>query len=183
MKITLINGNPDAADTSFDDLVEDISGALEGKGHAVELFSLKELKVIPCTGCWGCWVKTPGECLFDDDTMNIRRSAIHSGLVVFASPMIMGFTSALLKKVQDKLIPLLHPYIELVNNECHHRRRYDKYPRIGLLYKKETDTSDEDLSIMTAIYERFALNFRSGLRFALSIEEPVKNICHEIGPN
>ena len=67
-----------------------------------------------CVGCFGCWVKTPGECVSKDGSHDIRREVINSDLVLFASPLIMGFTSALLKKAHDKLIPLIHPYFELV---------------------------------------------------------------------
>ncbi|RCV65217.1 hypothetical protein C5S53_04795 [Methanophagales archaeon] len=74
----------------------------------------------------------------------------------------MGFPSAVLKIAMDKLIPLLLPYIKLVDNtECHHEKRYDKeYPLIGLLIEKGDDTDSEDIGIVIDIFVRFAIDFR-----------------------
>lgn len=180
MKITLINGNPDSSNSSFESKVNDLSGLLKLKGHTTSYFRLAENKIIPCTGCWGCWVKTPGECLFSDDSEKIRNEIIHSSWVIFASPIIIGFTSALLKKMQDKLIPLVHPYIELVNDECHHKKRYDNYPKMGLLYAKDYDTDLEDLEIINDMYHRLALNLKTEFLFCKSIEEPKELLIHEI---
>jgi multimeric flavodoxin WrbA len=132
-----------------------------------------------CNGCWGCWVKTPGECQVPDDAETVREETINSDLVLFASPMIMRFTSALLKKTMDKLIPLLHPYIELVRKECHHRKRYDKYPKIALLLDK-TGADEEDVSITVSIFERFALNFKNRLNFVEYTTNPVQEVIDEI---
>lgn len=180
MQITILNGNPEKDNTRFESGVRNLSSKLELSGHKVEVFTLREMNITSCTGCWGCWVKKPGECLFPDDTHLIRNSVIHADLVIFASPLIFGFTSALLKLVQDKLIPLLHPYIELVNNESHHQGRYEKYPKLALLYQPEPETDKEDIQIVKHIYERLALNFRSKLLFCYPIEEPATTLIHEI---
>jgi hypothetical protein len=178
--VSILNGNPDNSNVQFDLHLEKIKKHLESNDHRVEIFYLRDLKIISCTGCWGCWVKTPGECLFEDDSKMVREKVIHSDWLIFASPLIMGFTSALLKMFQDKLIPLLHPYIELIDNECHHMKRYDQYPLLGLLYGKEPDTDKQDIEIVTDIYKRFALNFRSELKFSKSIEEPFELLTNEI---
>ena len=85
--------------------------------------------------------------------------------------------------MQDKMIPLVHPYIELVNNECHHVKRYDRYPKLGLIFAKEPETDSEDIRIVTDIYKRLALNMKSELIFSRSIEEPIDNLIHEIVHN
>jgi multimeric flavodoxin WrbA len=183
MTITLINGNPENGSNYFDAYVKDLSTELKRQGNTIHSFTLRENRIIPCTGCWGCWVKTPGECLFQEDTREIRDKTIHSDWVIFLSPLIMGFTSALMKKVQDKMIPLLHPYIELVENECHHEKRYDKYPRVGLIYAREKDSDAEDIQIVHDIYQRFALNFKNELALFASIEDPLESITHEVHRN
>ena len=58
-------------------------------------------------------MRTPGECAKRDDSEVVCRAVITSDLVVLASPLIMGFTSALLKRGIDQFIPLIHPYIEI----------------------------------------------------------------------
>lgn len=180
MQVTLINGNPENGSSYFEAYVKDLSSTLKLRGIKSSCFHLRTSNIKPCRGCWGCWVKTPGECLFDDDSRLLREKVIHSDWIIFLSPLILGFTSALLKKTQDKLIPLLHPYMELVNNECHHQKRYSNYPKIGLIYSLEKDTDDEDLTIISDIYSRFALNFKSELGLFKSIDEPIENLTDEI---
>ena len=180
MTITILDGNPKNGSTHFNSYITDLKSLLKLKGHTVKLFTLREMDIKSCTGCWGCWVKTPGECIIPDDSIEIRKVIINSEWLIFASPLIMGFTSALLKIIQDKLIPLVHPYIELVNDECHHKKRYDDYPKIGLVYGKEPDTDMEDIRIVTDIYKRMALNFKSKLIFAESIEFEPKKLTNEV---
>ena len=104
MQITILNGNPDVDNTLFDDYLKRLSDALASDGHTVTAFELRAMDIKYCNGCWGCWVKTPGECAVKDESRDVRRAAIHSDLVLWASPVIMGFYSALLKKVADKFI-------------------------------------------------------------------------------
>ena len=114
--------------------------------------------------------------MFKDESHSVCREYINSDFVIFVSPVIRGFTSALLKKTQDKLIPLLHPYIELVQGECHHKKRYDRYPGIGIILEKDPDTDDEDIAITTDMFHRFALNLKTELAFSLLTDQPVKEV-------
>lgn len=180
MKITILNGNPDHQNSNFETYLDKIALALDDLGLTVKTINLRDKDVHSCTGCWGCWVKTPGECLVADDSINIRQEIIWSDLVIFASPLIMGFTSALLKILQDKMIPLLHPYMELVNNEVHHQKRYNQYPGLALIYEPEPETDEEDIQIITSIYQRLALNFKSELIFSASTRLPLEKIVNEI---
>ncbi|MBA7553532.1 hypothetical protein ES705_46125 [subsurface metagenome] len=82
--------------------------------------------------------------------------------------------------VQDKLIALVHPYIELVDNECHHFKRYDRYHEIALVYQRAEDTDEDDIKIVTNIYRRFALNFKSKLIFSKDINEPTEELAHAL---
>jgi hypothetical protein len=164
MKVVVLNGNPDSKNAAFDGYLVDLKGHLGGKGHIVDLLCLREMDFRFCVGCFGCWVKTPGMCVSGDASHDVDRRAINSGLVLFASPLLVGFPSALLKKAQDKFIGLLHPFIELVEGECHHIRRYERYPYLGILVEPEADTDEEDLEIIEDIYRRTSLNFRSALR-------------------
>ena len=94
--------------------------------------------------------------------------------------MIAGFTSSTLKKITDRLIVLLHPYIKLINGESHHQKRYNKYPDFGLILKKETDTDNEDLDIVNDIYDRFAINFHCEKKYMKYIDhDKVEDIIYE----
>ena len=55
-------------------------------------------------------------------------------------------------------------------NEAHHLKRYEKYPRVGLLVERELDTTENDLKIVRDIFSRTALNFKSKLEFLETTE-------------
>jgi multimeric flavodoxin WrbA len=180
MKITILNGNPDASNTMFDDYLRKLSGTLSSDRDEITSFTLRDMNMEYCRGCWGCWVKTPGECVVKDDTREIRRQYIHSDLVLFASPVVMGFTSALLKRAHERLLPLIHPYLELVDGEVHHIARYDKYPLMGLLLEKGEDVDEEDIKIISDIYRRDAINFKTSFCFTRFISDPIEEVANEI---
>jgi multimeric flavodoxin WrbA len=162
MKIVILNGNIDPLN-NFSGLEKQVSEQL-GNEHDVMSCNLSELNIRQCIGCWNCWCKTPGICVHKDEATQVMRSIIHADLVVFASPMMKGFTSSLLKRLQDRMIVLIHPYIEVIEDECHHRKRYAKHPDFALLIQKEADTDEEDMEITTTIYKRLALNFHCQLK-------------------
>ncbi len=180
MKITILNGNSD--NRKFDDYRNNLVKMLKLSDNSVAHFKLKEMEIRHCRGCFGCWLKTPGQCIYKDDSHAICREVINSDFVLFAAPLVMGFPSAVLKIAMDKLIPLLLPYIELVDNkECHHEKRYDKeYPLIGLLIEKGDDTDSEDIEIVSDIFVRFAIDFRTSSRFVMQTDIPVQEVSDEI---
>ena len=182
MKITILNGNSDADNLKFDNYLKELSGLLESSNHTINILKLREMDIKHCIGCFGCWVRTPGQCIFKDDSHDICREVINSDFVLFAAPLVMGFPGAVLKIAMDKLIPLVLPYIEMVNNrECHHEKRYDKeYPSIGLLIEREDDTDSEDIKIVSDIFSRFAINFKSSLYFIKEIDVSVQEVSDEI---
>lgn len=180
MKVAIFNGNPDASDKAFEGYLSELGRELKKAGHSVETVNLRDLNIKPCLGCFGCWLKTPGRCAAEDDSPQVRRAYIGAGLALFASPVRMGFTSALMKRAQDKLIPLLLPYIELAHGECHHVGRYPKYPALGLLLGRN-GADDEDLRIISDVYGRMAWNLKSALAFAKTTECAVKEVADAVG--
>jgi multimeric flavodoxin WrbA len=181
--ISILNGNPDFQNSNLDITIASLEPGLKYAGHTIKIFNLRDMKIKYCDGCFNCWIKSPGECKFNDDTHSIRQSFLFSDFVIFASPIIMGLTSALLKKAIDKLIPLLNPDFEFVNSEVHHKARYAKYPKIGLLLEKVYDTDDESIAIISDIYSRIALNLKTTIGFTLTTSESIERIIHEINSN
>lgn len=179
-KITILNGNPGNRAHGLDSYLEEVETLLESRGHEITSFDLRGMDIRYCTGCWGCWVKTPGECVVKDDSARICRSVIGSDFLLFASPVIMGFTSALLKRACDRLIPMIHPYFEIVNGEVHHRARYDKYPAIGVILEKSEDTDQEDIEIIGDIYSRMAINLKSELCMIRLTEDSAGEVADAI---
>jgi len=184
MKVLIIDGNT-GFDSKYEEYLKSFILENETSGNEVNVFTLRDLNLDYCTGCWSCWVKTPGQCIFPDDTDLVRKEMINSQLVIFVSPLIMGYPTYLIKMVQDKMIPLVHPYIEIINGECHHESRYKKYPQLGLLYYPESNTDDDDLNIIHDLYKRLAINFKSEMVMFENLKEIeiIKNINNEATVN
>jgi len=170
MKITILNGDQGNESSRFTGFLKDLTDKLQ-EDNSVDLYRLQDMNIRYCTGCWSCWWKTPGLCAIRDDSEKILRSVISSDFLIFASPLIQGFTSSTLKKVTDRFVSLLHPYIKLINGESHHRKRYDSYPDFGLIIQREDDTDDANIKIINDIYDRIAINFHSKRRYTHFIED------------
>ncbi len=179
MRITILNGEPDSL-SGFDNFLHKVAQRLAASGHSVTTIELRELDLKGCSGCWGCWVKTPGECVKRDDSATVCRAAIGAELLVLASPVIMGYTSALLKRAADQMIPLVHPYLVIEGGEMHHRARYASYPEFGLLLGAGEDTDAEDIEITTAMWGRMARNLKSRLVFAAVASRSAEEVADEI---
>ena len=179
MRITILNGEPDAS-SAFDSYVLDYSRHLAANGHEVTRLDLRDLDLKGCSGCWGCWVRTPGRCVKRDESARVCQAVITSDLTVFASAVRMGFTSSLLKRAADQLIPLVHPYIVIEGGEMHHRARYERYPAMGLLLAPGVDTDAEDLGITQELWTRTARNMKSSLAFTTIATTPAKEAADEL---
>jgi multimeric flavodoxin WrbA len=161
MQLLILDGQPSATEEAYNSYLKQLVEHLTNKGHTLSTITLRDMNIRSCAGCWGCWVKTPGECVFKDDNTTVCQEYINSDFVLFVSPIIMGFSSALLKMTQDRLIPLVHPYFEFAQGELHHIKRYEKYPLIGLLLEKTPGTDDEDIEITVDLFKRFSINFKT----------------------
>ena len=174
MRITFLNGSPDVC--ALNTYLARLKSSLESDGHFVTQIDLRELSLHYCIGCFGCWVKTPGECVTRDASLEMDRAVINADFVLWAAPLKMGFPSALLKMANDKHLPLIHPYMVVDQGEAHHLRRYSHSPRLGLLLEKEPSTDPLDLKIVTDIYCRTALNFKTRLEFSITTETPIDDL-------
>jgi multimeric flavodoxin WrbA len=179
MKITILNGNPDPS--AFDAYLDQLKTAIEPAGHQVTQLDLRDLALHHCVGCWGCWVKTPGQCTSGDASLEIDRAVINADFVLWAAPLKMGYPAELLKRALDKHLPLIHPYMEVAYGEAHHLRRYVRYPRVALLLEKEAGTDEGDLRIVSDIFGRMAINFKTRLEFSLTTEVLPVELAGRIG--
>lgn len=179
-KIVILNGEPGNNKDSISDYLQNLEVELQTDGKEVKSYHLNKLEVKHCTGCFDCWLKTPGICRFNDDVEEVLRNIIHADLLIFASPLIMGMYSAFLKRFQDRMIPILHPYLEMVNDECHHKKRYPKYPDIGFIFD-ENDATREEIENVHFIHQRMALNMRGDLLLFTSVQQKnYKELSYEI---
>lgn len=178
MKILFLNGS--GSGSAMNSYIRSVTDSLSAKGHEAKELLLRDMKYSPCRGCFNCWVKTPGLCVFRDDGDILCREFLTSDIVVLSSPVIMGYPSALAKNALDRIIPLIHPYLEDVGGEVHHMKRYRKYPALSLLLEKSGDTDNEDLEIINDIFMRAALNLQSSLKFMKLTDSPVEEAVNAI---
>ena len=105
-------------------------------------------------------MKTPGACVKRDASALVCRAVLDADLLIAASPVVMGYTTALLKRALDQMIPLVHPYLIIEGGEMHHRPRYGVYPKFALLLGAGPGTDAEDLDIIRALWSRTARNLK-----------------------
>lgn len=180
MKITVLDGNHDESNEILERYLSELHAAARNSNHEMTVFSIRRMRINHCTGCWNCWLKTPGRCVHRDDAESIYRDIVNTDLLMFASPLQMGFVTTLTRKINERLIPLLLPYVDLFKGEFHHQLRYGKPPVLALLLQPERDTDDVDVDITAEIYQRTALNFRSRLGFVKLTSAPIREVLDEI---
>jgi multimeric flavodoxin WrbA len=175
MHFLVLNGSSVAG--PFEQVVAGVCAHLRERGHAVELVRLRDLELRQCVGCWDCWVKSPGRCRLPDDQEALLVRVLEAHRVVIASPLLLGFPTALTKRCIERFIPLLHPFVTLRQGECHHEKRYDRYPDLALLLEREADTDAEDLDIVADIFARCALNFHGALVATATSDQSIEEVC------
>lgn len=158
--------------TLFDLRVKQDDGMIE----AIQKLSDEHLKVIrlgdqaitACIGCWSCWVKTPGRCVMKDRMAESYPDYVNSDTVFLLMDTAQGFISHKAKAFLDRTIPHYHPYIEIVDGECHHAARYQRYPDMVFYFDPEGLTIQEEQVIEDYLY-RTAYQFQSkGYRMAVN---------------
>jgi len=178
MKALILNSF--GSDSAMNSTLGDLKSKLSAQGVETGELVLRDMKYSPCRGCFNCWVKTPGLCVFKDDGDILCREVLHSDIILLASPVLMGYPSAMVKNALDRIIPLVHPYLEDLDGEVHHMKRYEKIPKMGLLLEKTGDTDDEDITIITEIFQRAALNLQSSLKFVQLTTTSAEELVNEI---
>ncbi|MDD4903095.1 MAG: flavodoxin family protein [Candidatus Bipolaricaulis sp.] len=161
--------------TECRDALAALQQALADAGHLAEVIPLRERTIAPCRGCFGCWIKTPGECVIDDDGRAVARSIARCDVLVYLTPVTFGGVSSELKKALDRMIPNLSPFFARVCGETHHQRRYRKTPRwIGLGVLSQPDCEAE--RVFKTLVERNALNLQSE-RVAAAVVTPASDLA------
>ncbi|MFC2079498.1 flavodoxin family protein [Candidatus Bipolaricaulota bacterium] len=133
---------------------------LADRDWEVTTTSLSELDIAPCIGCFGCWIKTPGECVIDDDGRDVARNIVGSDLVIYLSPIQFGGYSYELKKALDRSIGILSPFFRKVKREVHHKKRYSRYPNVAA-FGWGKRPGDDEADIFENVVRRNAINMHA----------------------
>ncbi len=113
-----------------------------------------------CLGCWSCWLKTPGKCVHKDAMAESTGDYVNADKVILLMDTAQGFIQHGAKAFIDRTIPHYHPYIEIVDGECHHKARYARYPELHFYYDAQGLTPEE-AQIIEDYLTRTAYHFRS----------------------
>ncbi len=123
MKVLALNGSPLKTRGNTEVLLtEFLKGAREG-GAKVEIIYLADLDIRPCLGKLVCWIKTPGKCCQKDDMVELLPKLATSDIWVFASPIYWDGVTGRVKNLMDRMLPLIQPKIELIDDHCRHALR------------------------------------------------------------
>lgn len=126
----------------------------------LNIVKLGHQPISACIGCWNCWLKTPGICAIKDKMTESYPYYINSDTVILLIDTAQGFINHQTKAFLDRTIPLYHPYIELIDGECHHVARYKSYPDMVFYYDNKGLKNEEEQVIEDYLY-RTAYHFRS----------------------
>jgi multimeric flavodoxin WrbA len=177
MKIVIIDGNADTGNSSYEEYLRRLGVLLGERGDDVTVFTLRDMRIGYCIGCYTCWVKTPGLCVFRDDMPGVLKEYVKSDFVLFASPVVMGFVTCLLKAANERLLPLSHPYLTAVRDRFQHPPRYEKNPSVGLLLWDGGSGDREAVGIIDDIYRS---NIVRRHRFTRVMDNNVREVADEI---
>ena len=128
--------------------------------ETLNVVRLGDMSIKACIGCWNCWVKTPGRCVMKDQMAEFYHDYVNSETVILLMNTAQGFISHKAKAFLDRTIPHYHPYIEIVDGECHHVARYKSYPNMVFYFDSEGLTNQEEQVIEDYLY-RTAYHFKS----------------------
>jgi len=181
MKITIINGAPSERYSPFSQAFQNFKHQYTDSNE-VTIFNLKDLSINYCTGCFNCWLKTPGICTLKDDMEMLLKENAKTDLILFTSPICAGTMTALTKKVLDRMIPVVLPYIKNFDGECHHPRRYDNRPDLGIVVMDNGNTDIESTSLLFNMFDRLAKNFHSEkiIKLSATAETMTEVLTNEI---
>lgn len=171
LKILILNGNPKADYEEFDLYLNDLRHSLETKKCETKLVLLRNFQLHDCIGCYTCWLKTPGICCFNDGMDEILKDYLAADIVVSASPVIVNFVSALLKRVNDRMLPTIHPFLQLKEDRMGHVLRYSHYPKTALLIDRP-----ESSRFIEMVYN----NSQRGVPKILNTKQELEEICYEV---
>jgi len=141
-----------------------VTAALGENCDPPQVINLEGLRIGDCSGCFGCWTKTPGECVIRDDAPAVTAKLAFADRIVFFCPVVFGGFAPGLKRVIERSISLLLPFMRVYRGELHHPPRYDReYELCGIGILSGPDP--EAAASFRERLRRLSLNY-NGRRFS-----------------
>jgi len=155
-KVVILDGSG-PSDQDLAPVLGVLAETLQQDGSALEVLSLKDLKLAHCIGCFGCWTRTPGICVENDAGRQVAQAFVQSDTAVLFTPVTFGGYSPELKRMTDRFIQLITPQFAIMHNEVHHPPRYTRRPRF-LVVGVQRQSNPHEAEIFRTLGGRNALN-------------------------
>jgi multimeric flavodoxin WrbA len=167
MKVLAINSSPRMGKSNTAMILNPFLEGMKEAGAEVELFYTSKLNIHPCTGEFNCWLKTPGECLHNDDMKMLYPKITEADVIVFATPVYVDGVTGPMKNLFDRIIPIAYPFFELRDGHCRHPLRGEAKARKYVLVSNcgfwEKDNFDPLLVHMKAFCKNTCAEFAGAL--------------------
>lgn len=126
-----------------------------------------------CIGCFGCWIKTPGECVIQDDFKNMGEMTASCDEVIIISKCYYGSYSPFIKNVLDRSISYVLPFFVIRNGEIHHKSRYKNKIDFKVYFYSE-DISEEEKEVAKELVIANGINLNTHSPSTLFVKEPLE---------
>ena len=134
-KILLINGSPRGEQGYTHFLSTSFLKGMRKVCSQIKVVELAGMDIRECRGCWYCWRKGNGRCVFDgeDDCRKLLEVMDESDLIVFAFPLYSDGMPSGLKKLFDRRVATLEPFMIPGLGKTRHPRRLKKRQAMAVL--------------------------------------------------
>ena len=144
--------------------------------EALALSFEKDTKIIDrqgeikkCIGCFGCWVKTPGQCVRNDDYQKMGELLAQAEELTLVSRCSFGGFSSFVKNVLDRSISYILPFFEMRNGEMHHKSRYMNKLKIKAVFYGD-DITETEKETARALVKANAINLNGEVKEVVFVE-------------
>jgi len=167
MKIVAINSSPnrDKGNTAL--ILNPFLEGIKEEGAEVEIYYTKDLNISPCIGDHTCQIKTPGECILEDDMKWLFSKINEADVWVWASPVYCDGVTGQMKILMDRMIPGAQPFLEMRDGRLRHLPLVEGKPKKMILVSScgfpEMETFDPMLAHMKAFCANANAEFAGAL--------------------
>ncbi len=161
MKITAFNGSPRAERGNTHIMVEAFLAGAKDAGAETENIFLAKKEIKHCLGCFTCWIKTPGQCVHNDDMKDLLSRFYDTDIVVLATPLYVDNVTGIMKDFMDRLIPTLDPHFgKDASGECRHINKSAKVLKFVVISNCGFPEQSH-FQVLRLLFKRMALNMGS----------------------
>ncbi|PHV69325.1 hypothetical protein CS063_16380 [Sporanaerobium hydrogeniformans] len=116
-------------------------------------FKLEDFHITPCRNCGGCSYKTPGRCVFKDDTPQLIEVVRQARRCVWITPITLGGYNSITKRLVDKMVLIGVPTMIVYKGRLQHPNSIKEvsdgtYIGVGIVNKDTTEKEKESFKFL-----------------------------------